>query len=53
MIGNDDAGDAATVQAVDESASNEAGRSGYEIAALGTEETVATTCPRSLSMSPR
>src|SRR5262245_29307499 len=53
MIGNDDAGDAATVEAVDESDSNEAGRSGYEITALGTEESVATTCPHSLSMSPR
>src|SRR4029077_15638272 len=53
MIGNDDPSDAATVQAVDERASNEAGRSGHEIAALRTEKSVATTCPRSLSTSPR
>ena len=38
MIGNDDPCDAATVQAMDESASNEAGRSGHQIAALRNEK---------------
>src|SRR5262245_7454393 len=52
MIGNDDASNATTVQAMDKSASNETGRSGHQIPSFRTEDSPAAVA-RSLSTSPK